>query len=296
MDRRQRELADFLRSKRERLKPAAAGLPSGMRRRTPGLRREEVAELAGIGTGWYTFLEQGRDVRPSEGVLRRIGKALQLDGAERRYLLRLGLEPAPSAPGPEMVVPELACVIRSMTTPAIVLGRAWDVLDCNEAANALFDFRYLPCRNYLRLTFTPEFRSFHANWEQTVRQLVGAFRAQHAASLRDPRIVDLVDDLEEHCPQFRHYWGEQTVREENSGHWTCDHPSVGRLRFNFVMLGVLDSPGLVVKLYSPGCEETRRRLDELTHQLRAGERSPAHNLWSALAARIRGPARNGCAA
>jgi transcriptional regulator with XRE-family HTH domain len=296
MDRRQRELADFLRSKRERLKPAAAGLPSGMRRRTPGLRREEVAELAGIGTGWYTFLEQGRDVRPSEGALRRISRALQLDGAEQRYLLRVALEPTLSVRGPEVVVPELASVVQSMQTPAMVLGRAWDVLDCNEAANAVFDFRHLPDLNYLRLTFTPEFHSFHANWEHTARQLVGAFRAQNAASLRDPKVAYLVDDLEEHCPQFRHYWAEQTVREENSGHWTCDHPFVGRLRFTFVMLGVLDSPGLVAKLYSCACEETRRRLDELTHQLRAGERGPDHNLWTALAAKVHGHARKGCAA
>jgi transcriptional regulator with XRE-family HTH domain len=295
MDRRQKEIADFLRSRRARLKPADAGLPSGIRRRTPGLRREEVAELAGIGTGWYTFVEQGRDVRPSEGALRRIAKALQLDPTEERYLLRLALESAWAKCDEEVVPPELSGAIRAMKAPAVVFGRAWDVLDYNEAANAVFDYPYLPSQNLLRLVFSPEFRVFYSNWEQRARQLVGTFRAQNAACLHDPKVASVVDDLESSCPQFRDWWGEQTVREENSGHWTGDHPFAGRLQVNYTMLGVLDSPGLLLDVCYCDGEETCSRCAELTRQLRSGQRGAHHNLWTALSAKVRGHLRNGCA-
>jgi transcriptional regulator with XRE-family HTH domain len=288
MDRRQKELASFLRSRRERLKPADAGLPSGIRRRTPGLRREEVAELAGIGTGWYTFLEQGRDVRPSEGALRRIAKALQLDPTEQRYLLRLALEPSPWMHDEDVVTPELECAIETVKGLALVLGRGWELLGYNEVANAVFDIPYLPDRNWLRLLFTPEFHSFYPNWEQRARHLVGAFRAQHATCLRDPRVAALVGNLEESCPQFRAWWAEQAVREENCGHFTCDHPFVGRLQFRFVLLGVLDNPCLRLDVCFPDGEESKRRLDELIRQRREGQHGPEHNLWTALALRVRG--------
>jgi transcriptional regulator with XRE-family HTH domain len=296
MDRRRRDLADFLRSRRERLKPADVGLRSGMRRRTPGLRREEVAELAGIGAGWYTFLEQGRDVRPSEGALRRIAAALQLDPTEQRYLLRLALEPARTTHDPEVVPAEVAVVIRAIPAPALVLGRGWDILDYNEASNALLDLPYQSGRNLLRLVFSPELRLFYTNWEHRARQLVSSFRAQNAAFLRDPTVMTVVEDLEESCPQFRAWWTEQAVSEENSGHWTSDHPFVGRLELDYTMLGVLDSSGLLVDVCYWHGEESHRRLGELIRQVRDGERSREHNIWTALAAKVRREARGGRAA
>ena len=117
MDRRRTDLAYFLRSRRERLTPKAAGLPSGLRRRTPGLRREEVAQLAGIGSGWYTFLEQGRDVRPSEAALLRISSALELNQAEKKYLLNLALDSTPRSRAPEVVPPVLDSVLRQVRIP-----------------------------------------------------------------------------------------------------------------------------------------------------------------------------------
>jgi transcriptional regulator with XRE-family HTH domain len=296
MERRHKELAGFLRSRRERLKPADVGLRSGTRRRTPGLRREEVADLAGIGTGWYASLEQGRDVRPSEGAIRRIARALQLDPADQEYLLQLALEPLAWKRGEEPVQPELSRVIGSLTTPACVLDRAWNIVNYNEAANALYDLAYLPNRNLMRLMFTAETRLFVMNWEDRARQYVFAFRAQNAASLRNPMVVEVVDDLAQRSPQFRAWWAEQTVRPENGGVILYEHPFVGRLQLNFVQLRGLDSPALVTKLYSCADEETQHRLDELRRQLREGERSPDHNLWVALAARVRTQARNGHAA
>jgi transcriptional regulator with XRE-family HTH domain len=292
MDRRHKEIADFLRSRRARLKPRDAGLRSGMRRRTPGLRREEVAELAGIGAGWYTFLEQGRDVRPSEAALRRIAKALRLDPVEEKYLLKLALQPP--RPTRHGVAPaELADVIQSIASPAFVMGPDWDGLSCNEAASAVLDAPQLPDSNMLRLTFTPEFRVFVTNWEQRAQMIVAAFRAQSAASLSDPKIAALVDDLEKRCPPFREWWAEQTVAQETSGRWACDHPFVGRLQFNSVIFGVLDSPGLSLDICVCEGEESQRRVVELTRQLRNGEHSQAHNLWTALRVRLHENAQYG---
>src|SRR5215831_13978817 len=124
MGNRRTDIAQFLRSRRERLMPKAAGLPSGQRRRTPGLRREEVAQLAGIGSGWYTFLEQGRDVRPSEEALLRISRALQLNQAEKKYLLNLALDSTPRTRASEVVPPVLHSVLtRALASPAGVLGQ-----------------------------------------------------------------------------------------------------------------------------------------------------------------------------
>jgi transcriptional regulator with XRE-family HTH domain len=285
--RRKKELGQFLRSRRERLTPGTAGLPSGQRRRTPGLRREEVAELAGIGTGWYTFLEQGRDVRPSEGALRRIAGALQLDHAEKKFLLDLALESAPRSRGPEFVPPVLRRVIRSTTGPALIIGQRWDLLDFNEAANAVWDFDYMRDRNVLRTCFTPEARALYPNWAYRARQLVAMFRAQIPSLLRDPWVLSVVDGLRESSPEFRAFWAEQSVSEENSGHVTLDHPFVGRLRFDFAILSPRDSPSLGVDVFSCDGDETHNRLGELIRQLREGERGPTHNVWTALAAGTR---------
>ena len=255
-----------------------------------------MAELAGIGTGWYSFLEQGRDVRPSEGALRRIARALQLDPAEQRYLLRLALEPTRTKREEELVPPDVACVIRAIPSPTIVCGRAVDILDYNEAANALLDIPYQPNRNLLRLLFTPEFRLFYANWEPRARHLVSTFRSQSAAFLRDPKVVDVVSCLEEASPQFRIWWSEQTVREEYSGHWTSDHPFVGRMQLDYSNLGILDEAGMTVCCCYCVGEESQRRLGELIRQLRAGERGPDHNLWTALAAKVHREGRAGRAA
>jgi transcriptional regulator with XRE-family HTH domain len=285
MDRRQTDLAQFLRSRRERLTPVAAGLPSGQRRRTPGLRREEVAELAGIGSGWYTFLEQGRDVRPSEGALLRIARALQLNRAEKKYLLDLALESAPRSRAEEVVTPVLrSMVTRALASPAGVLGQRWDLLEYNPAANAVFDFEHAPACNILRLYFTPEARALLPNWPYAARQIVTEFRASNARFLRDPWIASFVDELKRESGEFSTWWAEQVVSEGSSGHLTCDHPFVGRLELEYTSLQPRDSPNLTLRVFEVCDRETRQRVDELVRQLRAGERSPTHNLWTALRA------------
>jgi transcriptional regulator with XRE-family HTH domain len=214
MDRRRTDLAHFLRSRRERLTPMAAALPSGQRRRTPGLRREEVAQLAGIGSGWYTFLEQGRDVRPSEEALLRISHALQLTQAEKNYLLSLALDSAPRSRAQEVVPPVLHSILtRALASPAGVLGQRWCLLEYNTPANAVFDFDFAPVHNMLRLYFTPEARAFLPNWQHAARQIVSEFRASNARFLQDPWIETFVDELKRESPEFSAWWAEQVVSE-----------------------------------------------------------------------------------
>jgi transcriptional regulator with XRE-family HTH domain len=283
MARRQTDLAEFLSSRRERLTPVTAGLPSGRRRRTPGLRREEVATLAGIGSGWYTFLEQGRNVRPSEGALLRIAGALQLNQAERNYLLNLALDSAGRSPADEVVTPALRSVVkRSLASPAAILGQRWDLLEYNAAANAVLDLDWVPVRNVLQLYFTPEARALLRNWQYAARQIVAEFRGRNARLLRDPWITSVVDVLKRENQEFSAWWAEQGVSEGNTGHLTCDHPFVGRLELEYASLEPCDSHNLTVRVLEPCDKETRQRVDELVRQLQAGERSSAHNVWTAL--------------
>jgi transcriptional regulator with XRE-family HTH domain len=292
MDRRHKELGDFLRTRRERLTPEAAGLSPRKRRRTPGLRREEVAEMAGIGAGWYTFLEQGRDVRPSEAVLRRIAKALQLEPAEVNYLLNLALEcplecRSPRTGGESVVTPALRGVLQSMTDrPALIYSPRWDILAYNEAANALYDIDYSPhhVRNRLRYVFTPVARGLHPNWEQVARQYLTTFRTQNASLLRDRWLMRFVDELKEASPTFGDWWAEQSVGAMESAHVQYDHPFVGHLELDVSMLEPLDSHhGPQVRLALGCCDEkARQRLEDLIRQHRVGQQSSSCNIWTIL--------------
>ncbi len=173
---RRDELADFLRTRRAALQPGDVGLPNGGRRRTAGLRREEVAQLAGVGVTWYTWLEQGRDVRASLDVLEALARALRLTATERTHLLLLGRgeEPPPPKSPAERVSPTLKRMMKSLDpNPAFVLGRRWDYLAWNRAACAVFgDFEKVPrgARNHVWLTFMdPARRELWLDWERGMR-------------------------------------------------------------------------------------------------------------------------------
>jgi transcriptional regulator with XRE-family HTH domain len=280
---RRRALGEFLKSRRKRLSPTIAGLQrSGRRRLTSGLRREEVAELAGVGTTWYTWLEQARDIRPSEVTLRSIARALHLTKVERDYLLDLALERAPRTGHDVLASPLLLSIVNGIPSPAIVLGPSWDVVAYNAVANALIDLDHAPSRNFLKLLFTPQARAFHPNWAPVVRQKVALFRAQCAGRMGHPAVLELVSDLSRRSSHFREWWAEQEVSQEmHSGHVTFDHPFVGRLCFDFELLGVLESPSLVVHVLVPSNLETRVKLDELVREQRSGEHTAAHSVWTA---------------
>jgi transcriptional regulator with XRE-family HTH domain len=277
---RRRELADFLRKRRQGLAPPRA-VSSHRRRLTPGLRREEVAELAGVGTTWYTWLEQARDIRPSERTVRRIARALQLSKTETQYLIDLALEHTPR-PGRGQVPRELLTVVNAMSIPAWVIGRSCERLAYNLPANALYDLDYAPESNFLRSLFTPAMRAFIVNWRDFTRQMVAVFRKRSACVLGDAAVAELVDDLIRWSPEFHEWWAEQVIAEANTHDFVCKHPFVGRLDFAYSCFGVVEQPDLVAVALATERESTRRRLADLIRQVEHDEHDADRNLWTAL--------------
>jgi transcriptional regulator with XRE-family HTH domain len=252
------QLADFLRKRRASLQPGDVGLPNGGRRRTPGLRREEVASLAGVGTTWYTWLEQGRDVRASLEVLDAIAGALRLTPAERTHLILLGRgEPAPShRPPPEKVSPTLRRVIENLgPNPAFVIGRRWDYLAWNRAALELlgdFGSRPKPERNHVWLTFMdPARRELFTDWEQSIRLLVARFRADSAHHMGDESFDELIAALKSGSPEFCKLWKRHEVATPAPGRKEVNHPTAGRLVFEHAVLNPTEAPEHRLVLYSP---------------------------------------------
>lgn len=254
---RRRELADFLRTRRARLQPADMGLDGGGRRRTPGLRREEVAQLSGVGTTWYTWLEQAREVRPSPQVLDALAATLRLDAAERAHLFLLGRgaqEPPP--PGDERVSPALRRLIDNLgPVPAFVRGRRLDYLAWNRAAVVTMGdpAGYPPGRrNAVWMMFTdPGRRTLVDDWEGSARSLLAVFRAAHARNLDDPAFARLIGALHEASPEFRAWWPHHEVRGPVEGRKQLDHPRAGRLVFEFATFERGEAPGQQLLLYSP---------------------------------------------
>lgn len=191
-EQRRRELADFLRTRREKLKPEQVGIAQGSRRRTPGLRREEVAELAGVGTTWYTWLEQARDIQPSSEVLRRLGTALQMTPAEVRHLFSLAGKAAPfDIDTTETPSESLKRFMEtSLQVPAVLLGARWDVLCMNKHAQNMFPSLAATAegeRNWIRFIFCNDVtKSKITGWEDHARRLLAEFRANVSDSLDSP--------------------------------------------------------------------------------------------------------------
>lgn len=206
------ELSDFLRRHREGLSPAELGLPSGGRRRTPGLRREEVAALAGVGITWYTWFEQGRGIGVSEAFLLRIAKILSLDDAECCHLFLLARQrpPPPEARHWPSVPPLAQQMMDELPArPAYVTNLRWDVVAWNAAADRLFGFARLepPVRNLLRLVFAdPDLRRRLPEWQQDAPRIMTGFRQDLALAPEDPAMLALVDELKKLSPDFRRWW------------------------------------------------------------------------------------------
>jgi transcriptional regulator with XRE-family HTH domain len=279
-ERRRAELADFLRSRRASLQPADVGLPGGGRRRTPGLRREEVAQLAGVGTTWYTWLEQGREVRASLDVLEAIARALRLTAAERTHLLLLGRgeEPPPPCQGPaERASATLRRLIENLgPSPAFILGRRWDYLAWNEAATALFGELGAVSRgerNHAWLTFMdPARREMFTDWERSSRLLVAKFRADSAHNLGDPGFEQLILALRRSSPEFCRAWKLHEVSTYGEGRKELRHPSAGLLCFAHAVFHPVEAPEQRLVLYSPLPEhDTRAKLVELIADLHERE-------------------------
>jgi transcriptional regulator with XRE-family HTH domain len=269
--RRRAELADFLRQRRASLKPEDVGLPGGGRRRTPGLRREEVAQLAGVGSTWYTWLEQGRDVRASLDVLEAIARALRLSHAEQTHLILLGRgeQPPPRKSPAERVPPTLRKLVENLgPNPAFILGRRWDYLAWNDAAVALLgDLGKIPraARNHAWLTFTdPARREMFTDWERSSRLLVAKFRADSARHLGDPEFEELIAALRQSSPEFCRAWKRHEVAYTGEGRKDLHHPVVGMLSFSHAVFHPAEESEQRLVLYSPLPEnETAEKLARL---------------------------------
>jgi transcriptional regulator with XRE-family HTH domain len=255
---RREELAGFLRARREGLRPEDVGLPGGGRRRTPGLRREELATLAGVGTTWYTWLEQGRDVQASLAVLEALSQALRLSPAERAHMIRLGRgEPAPPLPAQkETVSPALRRLIDSLNpTPAYLLGRRFDFLAYNRAAAVLFrEIESVPPaqRNHLWLVFMhPAWRELYPDWEPNARRLVGRFRASYAERVGDPAFESLLEQLLAGSAEFREWWPRHEVVGSGEGLKQIEHPIAGHLEFEHSVFLRAENSEQRLVLYSP---------------------------------------------
>lgn len=282
--RRENELAEFLRSRRARLSPADVGLPPGVRRRTPGLRREEVAELAGIGTTWYTWLEQGRDIRVSADVLENLARALRLTPDERAHLFRAAHgQPPPRPRAPQETAPLAARRLLAAlgVAPAYITGRRWDLLAWNAAAAAVFgDFGALPEveRNLVRVIFTDsEMRRRLVDWEGTARRVLALFRADRGRYADDSWFTEVIDDLRRVSPEFDRWWPRHDVRERAEERKEVEHPLVGRLVLEPTTLHLVGSPDLMLVVYAPLPEQdTARKLRRLVG------RNADHSLGSSM--------------
>jgi transcriptional regulator with XRE-family HTH domain len=268
------QLGQLLRSRREALQPADVGLPPGRRRRTRGLRREEVAVLAAISPTYLAILEQGRNVRPSRAVLDALADALRLTPAERAHIHELahGGTRAP-APAAEALAPGLGALVdRLDPDPAYVTGRRWDVLASNRSARALWtDWSALPDdeRNMIWWTFTsPAARTILVDWQSEASALLGRLRAAAARHPEDPGFGDLIARLQAASPEAHAWWPRHDIAPVGSGTKRLRHAELGELRLEVTVLHSADDPEQKLVLFTP-IPEDRARLAALGARLTA---------------------------
>jgi transcriptional regulator with XRE-family HTH domain len=253
----ERRLGAYLRDRRAKLDPAAFGFPPE-RRRTSGLRREEVAQRANISPTWYTWLEQGRGGAPSGDVLDRIARALMLTDVEREHLFLLGLGRPPEVRyrRDEGVSPRLQRVLDALNPcPAIIRTATWDVVAWNRAATVmLMDYGALPPeqRNILRFIFLdPKVRAAQYDWDSVARFVIGAFRVDAARAGAAAEVQPLVDDLSRLSPEFAAMWRDNDVRAHGEGVKHIKHPLLGPIAFEYSAFAVDGRPDLSMVVHNP---------------------------------------------
>src|SRR5581483_5250237 len=260
-----------------RLSPADVGLPdNGGRRRTPGLRREELAALAGVGVSWYTWLEQGRDINPSPDVLDALARALRLDSAERRTLFALARTELPLADDvagtdPEQLDGDLSRLIALVDSlhpnPAYLLGPMTRILAWNRAASVVLGSpdHLAPDRRYLLwlLMVEPGAGPVTAQRGATARNTLARFRAEYARHAGEPEYEDFLAQMREHSSQFRDWWDEHEVIEVQRGTKVLRHPRLGTLRLHHAQTVPTGQPELRIAVYAPADEGTRATLAAL---------------------------------
>jgi transcriptional regulator with XRE-family HTH domain len=272
---RRMELADFLRSRRERITPEQVGYPTTGRRRTPGLRREEVAQLAGVGVTWYTWLEQGRKINASPQVLDAVSRTLMLDRHERSHLFRLAGSPLSDAEGEcNALHPAVRVLLDELThVPAIVTNSRRDVL----AFNPMFDLLIggistVPWddRNILWLVFTdPRWRERLLDWDEGAPRMVAQFRAAMADHMGEPAWKCLLQRLTAASPEFAEMWKRHDIEGQETRTKRIMHPDVGLLRLDYTYLWLGPTNGNRLVTYTPVDDDTARRLKVLRGRITA---------------------------
>lgn len=267
---RRSELAAFLRSRRSRISPGDAGLPAGRRRRTAGLRREEVAQLAGVGITWYTWLEQGRPINASAQVLDAVARTLRLDPVEREHLFRLALGPIADGPASHAVAlgPQVQQILDQLSPlPASVTTERFDVLAWNRPFQVLHP-RVCAAppgeRNSLYACFTkPACCSTYENRDEQRSVLVAQLRAAYAHHLGEPAWTSFIQRMEAVSPEFRSAWASQDVAHPHSLRKVFRHPEFARLPMTSTSMALQNHPGTRLVVYTPDDAETRRALEYL---------------------------------
>jgi transcriptional regulator with XRE-family HTH domain len=272
-------LGTYLKDRRAKLDPAAFGFPP-QRRRTPGLRREEVAQRANISPTWYTWLEQGRGGAPSADVLDRIARALMLTDVEREHLFLLGLGRPPEVryQKNEDVTPRLQRVLDALEpSPALIRTATWDVVAWNRAATVMLtDYGSLPPkqRNILRFIFLdPRVRAAQYDWESVARFVVGAFRVDAARAGAAAEVEPLVHELCQLSPEFRAMWRDNDVRSHGEGVKRIRHLVLGPLAFEYSAFAVDGRPDLSMVVYNPATPADADKISSLIELAPALERT-----------------------
>lgn len=276
------ELGNFLKTRRQRVSPDEVGLPKGQRRRTSGLRREELAQLVGICSTWYTYLEQGRPIRVSAQVLESLARILHLDEGERAYLFLLAhQQPPPVLPeeetadaptlaktetsgqtpvrpeGVKQVSPALLSLLDSMgICPAYIMDQRFNMLAWNKAAGVVFEELGAQIdgwdRNRLWVIFTnPGYRQFFVDWERRARLTLGQFRVAYGQNIGNEWYKKFVDNLMEVSPEFSKWWHDHDIQGVMEGCDELNHPVVGYMKLDHISLAIPGSHNLTLQVYTP---------------------------------------------
>lgn len=253
-------LSVFLKTQRAKLDPQSVGLSAGIRRRTPGLRREEVAQLAGVSTTWYTWLEQGRDIKVSKSVLDCVAAALQLTVDERNYLFALAMDPGPGAgtkrDDQPQISPSLQTILQELRyCPTIISDRRCQIVGWNRAASHVFmNFDEVPAeeRNMIRLLFArKEFRRLAVNWDHFVGGFLAIFRAYYGQYVEDEWYVQFLKEMSDRYPDFHSLWEKSRVSTAPEVLIEFRHAKAGKMLFHLTSLQVQGGADLRCSIYTP---------------------------------------------
>ena len=273
-------LSEFLKSKRANIQPQSVGIPTGTRRRTPGLRREEVAQLAGVSTTWYTWLEQGRNIKVSSSVLDSIASALQLNNDERKYLYDLALEVNTNVYKQEVLQTKISPSLEKILTelkycPTLITDRHFQIVGWNPAAAYVFlDFEQIPIeqRNLIRLVFTrKELRSLAVNWEHFVKGFLSIFRVYYGQHMGDEWYTQFLEEMTNLNPEFQSLWQENQVNMAPEVLIEFRHSKAGKMIFNLTSLQVHGNTDFWCSIYTP--VEGSSTEEKLKKMMKKGEKS-----------------------